>query len=161
MERFSIRVAGIQFSASHFITLGPDMCEALHGHNYTLAAEIEGPLNDEGLLVDFLAVQHMLREIAAAFDHRVLLPSSNPAIHVIATEGGVKARFGRQRWLFPPRDCVLLPLANTTAELIAQHVGQGLCERLAAMGARWDRVRVELAEGADFSAAWQSAGPNA
>jgi 6-pyruvoyltetrahydropterin/6-carboxytetrahydropterin synthase len=35
-----------------------------------------------------------------------------------------------RRWLFPREDCVLLPVANTTAELLARTLGLGLLDDL-------------------------------
>ena len=35
-----------------------------------------------------------------------------------------------RRWLFPRGDCVLLPVSNTTAELLAQYLGQRLLAAL-------------------------------
>ena len=37
---------------------------------------------------------------------------------------------GNRRWLFPREDCVLLPVANTTAELLAQYIADDLAEAL-------------------------------
>ena len=47
-ESFSVRIAKAEhvFSAAHFITFG-GQCERLHGHNYHVAAEIVGPLDED------------------------------------------------------------------------------------------------------------------
>ena len=34
------------FSAAHFITFHRDVCEELHGHNYRVAVEVDGPLDE-------------------------------------------------------------------------------------------------------------------
>ena len=38
-------------------------------------------------------------------------------------EKEVVAQFQDRRWVFPEEDCVLLPVANTTAELLAEWIG--------------------------------------
>jgi 6-pyruvoyltetrahydropterin/6-carboxytetrahydropterin synthase len=62
----------------------------------------------------------------------VLLPDRHPAIRVITSDDGleVTARFEDRRWVFPAEDCCILPIANTTAELISRWIGQSLISRL-------------------------------
>lgn len=131
-ESFHVRIAkpGMVFSAAHFITYAGNVCERLHGHNYHVAAEIAGPLDENQYVVDFVAVRKALEEIVAELDHRVLLPTEHPAIHVAESEGEVVATFEDRRWVFPREDCVLLPVANTTAELLARLIGHRLVEAL-------------------------------
>ncbi len=130
-ETYHIRIAKerLVFSAAHFITFNGDECEPLHGHNYHVAAEIEGPIDENLYVVDFLAVRDALQDIVDELDHRVLLPTGHPTIRVVEQgegEGEVLAQHGKRRWIFPRPDCVLLPVKNTTAEMLAQHIGQQL-----------------------------------
>jgi 6-pyruvoyltetrahydropterin/6-carboxytetrahydropterin synthase len=121
------------FSAAHFITIAGDVCERLHGHNYGVAVEVTGPLDDNQYVVDFMALRDELKRLTDELDHRVLLPTGHPLIRVTAGEDSVEALFtpdGR-RWVFPRGDCVLLPVSNTTAELLAQYLGQRLLAALA------------------------------
>ena len=134
------------FSAAHFITFNGDVCERLHGHNYRVAVEVEGPLDENQYVIDFIALRDELKALTDELDHHVLLPTSHPLIRVEAREQEVEAVFtpdGR-RWLFPRGDCVLLPVSNTTAELLAQYLGQRL---LAAIEKRTGTkpARIELA----------------
>ena len=125
------------FSAAHFITFAGDVCERLHGHNYRVAVEIFGPLDENQYVVDFIAVRDELKKLTDELDHRVLLPDRHPLIQVTVEEREVTAVFtpdGR-RWVFPRGDCAILPLANTTAELLARYLaerlGNALEQRLA------------------------------
>ena len=68
----------------------------------------------------------------------------------------VTATFETRRWVFPRGDCRLLPVANTTAELLAAHIGREL--RLALKfrcGLEETRLRVELDECDGQIAAWE------
>lgn len=54
----------IQFAASHFLREYHGKCEALHGHNYRVqlcvgADELDG----EGMVLDFVELRQVLREI--------------------------------------------------------------------------------------------------
>jgi 6-pyruvoyltetrahydropterin/6-carboxytetrahydropterin synthase len=147
-ESFSVRIAKVEhvFSAAHFITFAGH-CERLHGHNYHVVAEVSGPLDADALVVDFLVLRDTLGQITSDLDHYVLLPTEHPQIRVNESDGEVTAMFADRRWTFPVGDCRLLPLANTTAELLARHIGQAL---LAAMDKRLGFVpthlRIELDE---------------
>src|SRR5262245_1940252 len=133
-ESFHVRVTKdyLVFSAAHFITFAGNICERLHGHNYRVAAEVEGPLDEHHYVVDFIALRDALRGNVAELDHHVLLPTEHPLIRVTASERSVEARVEGRRWEFPRDDCVLLPLVQTTAELLAQHIGRRLLEALTA-----------------------------
>jgi 6-pyruvoyltetrahydropterin/6-carboxytetrahydropterin synthase len=135
------------FSAAHFITFDGDVCERLHGHNYRVTAEVSGPLDENQYVVDFLALRDALRAITAELDHFVMLPTEHPLIKVTADEMEVEARFQDRRWVFPRCDVVLLPVANTTAELVARYIGRRLLDDLQARtGVRPERVQVAIDE---------------
>jgi len=135
------------FSAAHFITFDGNICERLHGHNYRVWAEIEAPLDENQYVIDFIALRDALKGITDQLDHRVLLPTSHPQIHVDADDREVKARFEDRRWIFPREDCVLLPVSNTTAELLARHIGLELMEELERrVGTRPAGVRIGVDE---------------
>jgi 6-pyruvoyltetrahydropterin/6-carboxytetrahydropterin synthase len=121
------------FSAAHFITFNGDVCERLHGHNYCVAVEVEGPLDENQYVIDFIALRDELKKITDELDHHVLLPTGHPLIRVTTKGTEVEAIFtgdGR-RWVFPLGDCVLLPIANTTAELLARYIAERLMSAIA------------------------------
>ena len=146
-DSFRVRVAKAEhvFSAAHFITFD-GTCERLHGHNYHVAAEFRGPLDDNQLVIDFLLVRAGLREIVSQLDHYVLLPTEHPQLRVEDNGREVTATLADRRWILPSGDCRLLPLANTTAELLAAHIGRTLLASLADKAARLDHVRIEVDE---------------
>jgi 6-pyruvoyltetrahydropterin/6-carboxytetrahydropterin synthase len=154
-EHYAVRVSNdsLVFSAAHFITFGGGVCEELHGHDFRVAAEVRGPLDENRYVVDFVALQDAVETILAELDHRVLLPTEHLRIRVTADEREVEARFEDRRWVFPRGDCALLPIANTTSELLARHIGIRLRGELrAACDIRPDIVRVEVAESSGQSA---------
>jgi len=134
-------------SAQFSITFGGDVCERLHGHNYRVAVEVFGPLDENRYVIDFIALRDELTKITNQLDHRMLLPTVHPLIRVTTQGQEVEAVFipdGR-RWVFPLGDCALLPLANTTAELLAEYIGRQLQGAIAA-GSAPQRLRIEVDE---------------
>jgi 6-pyruvoyltetrahydropterin/6-carboxytetrahydropterin synthase len=155
MPAFHIRIASddLTFSAGHFITLGGGQCERLHGHTYHVVADIYGPLDENQYVIDFTAVHAALKAIVAELDHCMLLPDRHPTLRVATASGEVDVRFAQRRWVFPADDCRVLPLANTTSELLAQYIGERLLAALAAQGLpRPERVRIEIGEGTGATA---------
>jgi 6-pyruvoyltetrahydropterin/6-carboxytetrahydropterin synthase len=148
-EKYSVRIGKdyLVFSAAHFITYDGDQCERLHGHNYRVAAEVEGPLDENHYVVDFILLRSTLKAIVDEWDHHVLLPTEHALIHVSAEENSVTAQFQDRKWVFPRQDCLLLPVANTTTELLARHIGARLLEELRKRtAARISALRVEVDE---------------
>ena len=112
------------FSASHFITFAGDICERIHGHNYGVRASIEGPLDENRYVVDFIALRDAVLEQTQALDHHVILPSDHAEIKITSDDKETTATFRDRRWVFPNEDCVILPVINTTAEEIARVIAE-------------------------------------
>lgn len=157
-ERYTVRVTKdyLVFCAGHFITYEGDQCERLHGHNYRAAVEVVGGLDANHYLFDFIALKRHTQAITDALDHRMLLPTENTLIRVEEVGPGVRVRFREHEWVFPRGDCVLLPIANTTAELLGKHIGQELLAVLRREhGFEPEVLRVEIEESFGQSATYE------
>jgi len=125
------------FASAHFITFAGHRCETLHGHNYRAGAVVEGGLEpDSWFVLDFAALKRVMKRLTDELDHRVLLPRDNPKLTIAADTDTVRVSFdGRPRYVFPTRDCVILPIPNTTVEMLAQYLaGRVRTELVAAAG---------------------------
>ena len=149
-EMFEARVTkdSLVFSAAHFITFNGDVCERLHGHNWRLDVTICGGLDENFYVFDFIAMRDACMKIVAELDHSVLLPECHHSISIETSTDGreVTAMFADRRWVFPVEDCRILPVENTTAELIARWIGRRLIDTLnlkATAGIQELRVSVE------------------
>lgn len=149
-EYYRVRVTKdhLVFSAAHFITFNGNICERLHGHNWRLAVEVTGPLDENSYVFDFIALREAAQKLVNELDHRVLLPTKHPKIHVSVDDREVTAVFEERRWVFPREDCVLLPIANTTAELIGHWIGRHLQETLSRHpgGQSLESLQIEIEE---------------
>lgn len=148
-SRFMVRVAKdyLVFCSGHFITYDGDHCERLHGHNYRASVEVEDELDGNFYVVDFIALKDMTRAIVDELDHRMLLPTLNPRVELAAEGSNIRVAYRDRYWSFPRDECVLLPIANTTAELLADYIASRLHAELSARMARAPRVlRVEVEE---------------
>jgi 6-pyruvoyltetrahydropterin/6-carboxytetrahydropterin synthase len=162
MNTFLVRVTKdhLVFSAGHFITFDGDTCERIHGHNWRVAVEVEGPLDENHYVFDFIALLELSRAIVAELDHRMLLPDGTGRIRVVEDGPNWRAEHGERFWSFPRDECVILPVPNTTTELIAAWFGDRLREAVRARGLMLpDVVRVEVEENFGQSArhTWRAA----
>jgi 6-pyruvoyltetrahydropterin/6-carboxytetrahydropterin synthase len=146
--RVSVEKDYLVFASAHFITVGGHRCEGLHGHNYRARVTVEGALDEQTWFVfDFVELKNIMRRLCDEIDHLVLLPMESPRIQV--TEDGDRVNVavdGVPRYMFPRRDCALLPLPNTTVEMLAQLLAtrvRGALESAGASGLTAIEMEVE------------------
>ena len=120
--RVSVTKDYLVFSSAHFITFAGHRCEGLHGHNYRVRVTVEGALNEEAWFVfDFVELKGIMKRLCDEIDHLVLLPLESDRVKVIEDGDIVRVSVdGNPRYTFPRRDCALLPIPNTTVEMLAR-----------------------------------------
>ncbi len=146
------------FAAAHFITFPGHRCETLHGHNYRTRVVVEGGLEPEAhFVLDFGELKGLMKRLTDEIDHKVLLPLQNPKVAV--TEEGESltvAYQGQRRYVFPRRDCALLPIPNTTVEMLAKYLaGRVRAELSVHHGVELRAIEVEVEENFGQSATYR------
>ena len=146
--RVSVTKDYLVFASAHFITFAGHRCEGLHGHNYRARVTIEGDLNQESWFVfDFVELKRIMKRLCDEIDHLVLLPLESDRVGVVEEGETVSVSVdGKPRSVFPRRDCALLPIPNTTVEMLAQMLTerlQGELEKLGAKGLTAIEMEVE------------------
>ena len=136
--RVSVTKDYLVFSSAHFITFAGHRCEGLHGHNYRARVTVDGALDDEAWFVfDFVILKKIMKRLCDEIDHKVLLPLENPKVQVTEDGEQIKVAYeGKPRYVFPKNDCSLLPVPNTTVEMLAELLATRLRAELVAMGAQ-------------------------
>jgi len=162
MQTYKVRVTKdyLVFCSAHFIFFDDDKCERLHGHNYKVTAELEGPLDADHLVFDFIVLKKLLREIVNELDHRMLVPMKSRQLRIEESEKEIRLSHGEKQWVFPTGDCVCLPIENTTAELMAKWIAERLREDIDRPSKRrFDGViRMEVEESTGQSAVFELPG---
>jgi 6-pyruvoyltetrahydropterin/6-carboxytetrahydropterin synthase len=148
------------FSSAHFITFRGHQCETLHGHNYRVGVTVEGAVDNECLfVVDFSILKKVVRKLTDEIDHKVLLPAKNPKLAF--RDSGTQRQvdyFGEHTYTFPVVDCAMMPIENTTAEMIAQHFAHRTRDELTGMGIRnLTAIELEVEESFGQSATFRLA----
>jgi 6-pyruvoyltetrahydropterin/6-carboxytetrahydropterin synthase len=123
LPRYRIVLAkeDFKFSAAHFTIWSDGRAELLHGHNYRVRVELHGSeLDAAGLLADLESCKSSLRALCRRLDSHTLLPAASRQLLCARRGDVVEARLGDRCYSFPAADAVLLPLANTSIELLAR-----------------------------------------
>jgi len=158
--RVSVTKDYLVFASAHFITFAGHRCEGLHGHNYRARVTVEGALNEESWFVfDFVELKRIMKRLCDEIDHLVLLPTRSDRVGV--TENGETVAVsvdGKPRYVFPRKDCALLPIPNTTVEMLAQMLTERLHAELSAQGAKGlTAIEMEVEENFGQSAVYRVA----
>ena len=121
---FSIEVAKdyFNFASAHFLIFANGKREPLHGHNYQVSVKLEGELDRAGVVLDFISFKPLVKRICDSLDHRTLIQTESPIIEVRRRAKEVEVRYRQQKIILPKSDVILLPLANTSTELLAEYI---------------------------------------
>src|SRR5688500_6016029 len=136
--RVSVTKDYLVFSSAHFITFAGHRCEGLHGHSYLVAVTIEAGLDPDAWCVfDCVELKRIMKRLCDEIDHLVLLPLESDRVKVFEEGETVRVDVdGKPRYVFPRRDCALLPIPNTTVEMLAQLLTSRLKDTLGGDGTK-------------------------
>lgn len=143
MERWAIRLHKeyFKFSCAHFLMFPDGSKERLHGHNYRVDLEIEGALTDRGLVIDFIQVKPVVRELCDWLDEHWIVPGDHPDLEIKHRDDGhTDVRYREYRYLAPTDEIHVLPINNTSAENFATWMGRELRSRIAQ---RFGRTKIQ------------------
>jgi len=61
------------FDAAHYLTNYYGKCERLHGHTYRLQVTLEGKVQSNGLVIDFVVLKRLVKkQVLEKLDHQLL-----------------------------------------------------------------------------------------
>lgn len=143
---FAIRVdpAELHFNAAHFITFD-NSCENLHGHNFHVRIEASGEKDADDLVVDFVLLTRLASDICAGLNDKVLLPANSDVVSVNQRDSRVYISSYDKQFMLPEDNCYLLPVSNTSAEMLAWYISERLLETLRQQGAATNVGELEIA----------------
>jgi 6-pyruvoyltetrahydropterin/6-carboxytetrahydropterin synthase len=148
MERWAIHIHKeyFKFSCAHFLIFPDGSKERLHGHNYHVDAEIEGALTDRGLVIDFIAIKPLIRDLCDGLDEHWIVPGEHPDLVIQPAEDGqTEIVYRAARYVAPTEEILVLPINNTSAENLATWIGRELQSRIAERFGRTQIQKLRLA----------------
>lgn len=147
-ESFRVRVEDLRFDAAHFETFGRKT-EPLHGHSYHVAAEVEGELTPDSLVIDFTLLKSIIRGLCKQLDHRFLLQMNSRRLEIESSDESWKIRTPTGLgYVFPMQDVAVLPVDNSSAERLSEWFAGQLWQTLEERGVNNLRaITLEVYEG--------------
>ena len=121
-----------KFSIAHFTIFSATERERLHGHNYTVAAELDTRVGDNGLADNYRDYKQLLKQVCQNLDEYLLLPEHSPHLNIETAANDYIVRFNQETLTFPIRDTKILPVRNITVEELSRYLLQQVLDRLSA-----------------------------
>ena len=133
-HKYELKIAhhSLIFSSAHFL-IDHAKCGRLHGHNYSVSVMIEGPITEQAMVIDFIQIKKLIREVCANIDHKILVPRRSPFLEILFTEKSIKLKSHRKLYIFPKEDCMILDIEAVTSELLASYIWEHLASKLTQM----------------------------
>ena len=146
IQQFAVSVhpGELHFNAAHFITFD-NSCENLHGHNFHVRIQAWGENNDDAFVIDFVQLNRLAAGICAQLHDRILLPGKSGEVTLQEREGQIEVSSHGKRFSLPSENCRILPLPNTTAEMLAWYIMESLLPLLAQHSALEHLDNLEIA----------------
>ncbi len=146
-HRIAIAREQYKFSCAHMTVFADGSKERLHGHNYTIAIELEVENIELQAMLPFAPIKGALGELCAAWKEHVLLAAKNPFFELVRDDDELEFRLCGERYVMPRQDALLLPIDNISVEALAAHVAALLRDRIAAPAVLALAVTVEESPG--------------
>jgi 6-pyruvoyltetrahydropterin/6-carboxytetrahydropterin synthase len=146
-HRIAIAREQYKFSCAHMTVFADGTKERLHGHNYTLAVEVEVERVDLQAMIPFAPIKLALAELCAAWKEHVLVATKNPFFELVRDDAELEFTLCGERYVMPRRDALLVPIDNISVEALAAHIAGLLRDRIARPGALALTVTVEESPG--------------
>jgi 6-pyruvoyl-tetrahydropterin synthase len=109
------------FYAAH-LALYHGEVEPLHGHTFQVAFRMTGEPDISGMVAEFSEIKPALRDVVAPLRRRTLVPGHAPELRITPKNNSLSITCGRKCYLLPAEDVTVLPLVNTTLEMLAGYL---------------------------------------
>jgi len=117
------------FDSAHFVQTTHSKCRRLHGHTWKVEVMIQGPVDKDGMVVDFLKIKSVIDEL----DHKILLPTMDYAMGISCKpiRGKqqkmddielVKVSLDEKYYVFPSSDIKWIATDVITSENLAKYL---------------------------------------
>lgn len=119
----------ITFEAAHRLRHHDGACRNIHGHSYKVEVMLTGEVKDNGMVLDFKALNDKLRELLfdekEGWDHALLVSEDDPLLEIyklLVEAGGLRMRY-----------LPFEPTAENMARNVAERLGEWLPEHVTAI----------------------------
>ncbi|MES9831801.1 MAG: 6-carboxytetrahydropterin synthase [Candidatus Thiodiazotropha sp. LLP2] len=121
----SVHPGELHFNSAHFITFN-NSCENLHGHNFHVRIQADGDNNDDAFVIDFVQLNRLAAEICLQLHDKILLPGKSKEVEIVVVGNQIEVSSYDKQFSLPMSNCLILPIANATAEMLAWYIMESL-----------------------------------
>ena len=119
--RIELSKEAINFSAAHFTIFSRTEREDLHGHNFQVIGEVVAPVDENGLVFDYVVLKKALKQLCDDLDEKTILPEKSPYLSIEKDAQYVSGIFDKQKLMFLHRDVITLPISNVSVEELSHY----------------------------------------
>ncbi len=116
LASIEIEKAYLHFAAAHFTIFSATNRERLHGHNWRLAVEITGEVDDNGLCFDYAIYKRILKDLCHKYDEYTLIAEHSPYLTITEDEQFYFIKHDGRTQPLLKTDTIVLPIKNITIE---------------------------------------------
>ncbi|MES9941441.1 MAG: 6-carboxytetrahydropterin synthase [Candidatus Thiodiazotropha sp. 6PLUC2] len=125
----SVHPGELHFNSAHFITFN-NSCENLHGHNFHVRIQANGDNNDDAFVIDFVQLNRLAAEVCLQLHDKILLPGKSREVDIEEVGEQIEVKSYDKQFSLPVSNCLILPIANATAEMLAWYIMESLLPKL-------------------------------
>ncbi len=96
-------------------------------------------------MIDFVLLNRLAADICAGLTDRILLPGNSSEVALRPNGEQIEVTSYDKRFTFPATNCVVLPITNTTAEMLAWFIVESLIPPLTERGCLSQVAQMEVA----------------
>ncbi len=111
----------LHFSAAHFTIFSAEERERLHGHNFRLAVEITGEIDENGLCFDYAIYKRILKDLCHKYDEYTLIAENSPYLQISSDQDYYYVKHNHRTQPLLKTDTILLPVKNVTIEELSHY----------------------------------------
>ena len=123
------RMIGARFHVAHRISNAGHGLERLHGHTYEIRLNVTGKAKS-GFLLAFEDMMEIMSDCTSRLNNKVLLPDGGGNVVKAEDRSYTFVSADERRYMFPKEDVVVLPLAEITAEALANYLLKQVCAKI-------------------------------
>ena len=117
-----------KFSVAHFTIFSASKRERLHGHNFSVAARLVAPVDENGFTGDYAVYKQQIKKLCDALDEYTIIPAQSPFLSIDEEGDYFRVHHHQDVLLLLKKDTLLLPLRNTTVEDLSHYLLEKLVE---------------------------------
>lgn len=140
----------LKFSSAHFLIFDENRAERLHGHNYRVQVAVKicwSDFSNQGYGVDFGVLKKIIKDQVDLWDERVLLPALRKDMTFQTQGKSLDVKFRDRHYVIPSDEVVLLPIINTSVELLSGLLCDVFWKAMSPLGLIGLSVQVEETSG--------------